>query len=115
MTKEDRILELQTGSWQSIKAAAIAVFGEDYEKPEGSSWEDQIEAIVDAELAIASPPSPVKKKANSSPKPEPKLNFDYQKDGNFWVCAACNLPVQTDSNNQKICPVANKQCPREAK
>lgn len=112
MTKQDRAEELQTGSWQAIKAAAIAVFGDDYEKPEGESWEDQVGVIVEAEFskkkaAKKSPPAPTK-------EVEPKQNFDYVKQGNLWICQACGEQVQTNSKNQKICPVKNNKCPREA-
>lgn len=111
MTKQDRIEELQTGKWQDIKAAAIAVFGEDYEKPEGESWEDQIVAIVEAEY---SKKKSARRSPTATPKAEPKQNYDYVKQGNFWICQACGEPVQTNSNNEKICPVKNSNCPREA-
>lgn len=111
MTKQERTEELQTGSWQAIKAAAIAVFGEDYEKPDGESWEDQIGAIIDAEF---SKKKPAKKSPAATETVEPKQDFNYVKQGNLWVCQACGVQVQTNSKNQKVCPVKNNKCPREA-
>ena len=49
MTKEERIAELDSLSWQAIKAAATAVGIE--EKPDDKSWDDMIPEIVDLEFS----------------------------------------------------------------
>lgn len=39
-------------------------------------------------------------------------SFDYVKKGIYYVCPACNEPIQTDLNGVKLCPIKNKTCPR---
>lgn len=58
-------------------------------------------------------------KVGRSPKPKsttkveaPPEIFDYVKQGIYQVCQACQEPVQTGLNGKKICPVKNKNCPR---